>query len=102
MKKQAFIAAAVLAASVIAPAHADGQKTYTKACFACHGTGAAGAPKLGDKAAWKARIAKGKKSLYDIALKGKPGTAMLAKGGHAELSDADVKAAVDYMVEKSK
>ncbi|MCK4864608.1 MAG: c-type cytochrome, partial [Gammaproteobacteria bacterium] len=42
-----------------APAAVDAESAYTASCFACHGTGAAGAPKLGDKAAWKARIAQG-------------------------------------------
>jgi len=100
MKKQVFLAAAVLAASVISPAQADGQKTYQAACFACHATGAAGAPKLGDKAAWKARIATGKDAMYASVIKGKG--AMPPKGGRSDLSDADVKAAVDYMITKSK
>ncbi len=79
---------------------AEGQKVYQQACFACHGTGAAGAPKLGDKAAWKPRIAQGKEVLYKSAIEGKG--AMPPKGGRADLSDADVKAAVDYMVAQSK
>ena len=81
---------------------ADGAATYNGTCVGCHGTGAAGAPKVGDKAAWKARIAQGKETMYKIALHGKPGTAMMAKGGNAGLSDEAVKAAVDYMVSKSK
>jgi len=81
---------------------ADGAATYNGTCVGCHGTGAAGAPKVGDKAAWKARIAQGKETMYKIALHGKPGTAMMAKGGNAGLSDDAVKAAVDYMVSKSK
>jgi cytochrome c5 len=78
----------------------EGQKVYQQACFACHGTGAAGAPKLGDKAAWKDRIAKGKETLHKHALHGF--NAMPAKGGRADLSDEDVKAAVDYMVSQGK
>ena len=83
-----------------APSGVDGKGTYTSACFACHGTGAAGAPKLGDKAAWKNRIAQGMATLNDHAIKGFKG--MPAKGGNASLSDAAVKAAVDYMVKGSK
>lgn len=85
-------------------ANADGQKTYQAACFACHGTGAAGAPKLGDKANWKPRIAAGNKTLYEHAIKGYKGKKgfMPAKGGRADLSDDAVKAAVDYMVAQSK
>lgn len=77
-----------------------GQKTYQAACAACHDSGAAGAPKLGDKAAWGSRIGGGAAALYASALNGKG--AMPAKGGNASLSDTDVKAAVDYMVAQSK
>lgn len=97
----------ILAASAIALAStgaiaADGEATYKQACFSCHGTGAAGAPKIGDKAAWGPRIAKGMDALYSASLKGIPGTAMIAKGGQAALSDEAVNAAVDYMVAQSK
>lgn len=77
-----------------------GKKVYGASCFACHGTGAAGAPKAGDKQAWTPRIAKGLPVLYKHAVhgfKGKTGF-MPAKGGNAALSDTEVKAAVDYMV----
>jgi cytochrome c5 len=97
--------AAAVANSVIPTANAagnPGEGTYKQACGSCHDTGAAGAPKTGDKAAWGPRIAKGNDALYGVALKGKPGTAMLAKGGQAHLKDDAVKAAVDYMVGKSK
>jgi len=82
----------------------DGQKTYQSACFACHGTGAAGAPKTGDKAAWAPRIKTGNATLYDHAIKGYKGAkgVMPAKGGRMDLSDDAVKAAVDYMVAQSK
>ena len=63
-------------------------------------TGVAGAPKFGDKAAWGPRIKTGMDALYTSALKGK--AAMPAKGGNAALPDADVKAAVDYMVAAGK
>lgn len=81
-------------------AGSKGEDTYKKACMACHAQGMAGSPKLGDKAAWKDRIKAGKEALYTSALKGKG--AMPAKGGQTALADADVKAAVDYMVAKSK
>ena len=85
-------------------ASADGKATFQQACFACHGTGAAGAPKVGDKGAWSARIAQGKATLYEHALKGFQGKSgfMPAKGGNAALSDDAVKAAVDHMVSQSK
>jgi len=95
-------APAAAAAPVAGPAVASadtGKKAYDTACFACHGAGIAGAPKLGDKAAWSARIGQGSSVLYEHAIKGFQGKAgvMPPKGGSA-LPDADVKAAVDYMV----
>ncbi len=84
-----------------APAGAvDGKKTFEGGCAACHMTGVAGAPKVGEKAVWAPRIAQGKDALYEHALKGKG--IMPAKGGNAALSDAEVKAAVDHMVSLSK
>jgi cytochrome c5 len=76
-------------------AAADGKKVYDTACVACHATGVAGAPKLGDKVAWAPRLASGTSALYQTALKGKG--AMPPKGGNMALPDADVKAAVDFM-----
>jgi cytochrome c5 len=78
----------------------DGKKVYDTVCTACHTPGAAGAPKFGDKAAWAPRIKTGMDALYASALKGK--NAMPPKGGNAALGDADVKAAVDYMVAAGK
>lgn len=82
----------------------SGKDIFTGACFACHGTGAAGAPKSGDKPAWSARIAQGNAKLYSNAIGGFQGSTgvMPAKGGRADLSDDAVKAAVDYMVSQSK
>ncbi|HHL19150.1 MAG TPA: cytochrome c5 family protein [Thiothrix sp.] len=77
----------------------EGEKTYKAACFVCHDTGVANAPKLGDKAAWAPRIALGKEALYTTALKGKG--AMPPKGGRADLSDDAIKATVDYMISKA-
>jgi cytochrome c5 len=75
---------------------AAGKSTYDKACTVCHATGVAGAPKAGDKDAWAPRLKQGTNALYESALKGKG--AMPPKGGNTALPDADVKAAVDYMV----
>ena len=79
---------------------ADGEKTYTATCLACHGSGVLGAPKFGDKAAWGPRIAKGVNVLHSSALNGF--NTMPPRGGNAALKDEDVKAAVDYMVAKAK
>jgi cytochrome c5 len=94
-------AAAPVAVAAAAPAAAvDGKKVYDSACMACHATGAAGAPKFGDKAAWAPRLKTGMDALYTAALKGKG--AMPAKAGNAALSDAEVKASVDYIVAAAK
>jgi len=103
-------AVAVAAAATPSPAPAPapvadadagkGKALYDQACMACHATGAAGAPKMGDKGAWAGRLGAGMDALYASAIKGKG--AMPAKGGRADASDADVKAAVDYMVAASK
>jgi len=78
----------------------DGKKVYDTTCMACHAAGVAGAPKTGDKAAWATRLKTGNDALYASAIKGK--AAMPPKGGNAGLSDAEVKAAVDFMVAGSK
>lgn len=82
----------------------SGQDTYGKACVVCHGAGVAGAPKLGDKGDWGPRIAQGNDTLYKHALEGYTGKKgmMPPKGGNTALADADVKAAVDYMVAQGK
>lgn len=80
----------------LATTAANGESVYKAGCTVCHAAGIAGAPKTGEKSAWTPRIAKGKPTLYEHAIKGF--NAMPAKGGNAALADADVKAAVDYMV----
>jgi cytochrome c5 len=77
-----------------------GEAIYKQACSVCHAAGVAGAPKLGDKAAWAPRIAKGMEALYTSGLHGKG--AMPAKGGKPSLADAEVKAAIDYMAVEAR
>ncbi len=93
------VAATAPAVVAAAPA-ADGRKVYDAGCVACHGAGVAGAPKFGDKAAWAPRIKTGIDALYAASIKGKG--VMPAKGGNASLSDADIRAAVDFMVAAAK
>ena len=96
------------APAVVAAAGADsgkaaapsGKAVYDGSCQACHAAGVAGAPKLGDKAAWAPRLGAGAAALQASAIKGK--NAMPPKGGNLSLPDADVKAAVDYMVSQAK
>lgn len=87
------------AAAAPAAAAGDGEAIYSKACVACHSTGVAGAPKVGDKAAWEPRLAQGMDGLVGSALKGKG--AMPPKGGQMSLTDGDIKSAVQYMLEKT-
>lgn len=72
-----------------------GAEVYNAACVACHGTGAAGAPKLGDAGAWGARIKQGYDTLVSHAVKGI--RAMPAKGGNPDLDDIEVARAVVHM-----
>ncbi len=101
------VAAAAAAAPAPAPAaattvaaSANGEALYKQACMACHVAGVAGAPKFGDKAAWAPRLALGVDGLTASVIKGKG--AMPPKGGAAAASDADIKAAVVYMVDAVK
>ena len=77
---------------------ADGKVVYGQTCAVCHATGVAGAPKLGDKAAWGPRTGQGKDALVAAVVKGKGG--MPPKAGNASLTDADIRASVDYMLEQ--
>lgn len=99
----AAAAASAPAAAVAEVSNPAGEKTFKSVCSMCHQSGAAGAPVLGNKNDWSPRIAQGKDTLYKHALEGFSGQkgAMPAKGGNPSLSDADVKAAVDFMVAKA-
>lgn len=93
--------------SAVVTASADagprsGEAVYNAACTACHSTGAGGAPKMGDVAAWADRIAKGKDVLHGSGINGVAGTGMIARGGCMSCSDEEIIAAVDYMVDQSQ
>jgi cytochrome c5 len=96
------VAAAPAPAPAAAPAAASGagKKIYDTACVACHASGVAGAPKLGDKGAWAPRLATGLDALTSSVIKGKG--AMPPKGGNASIPDADIRAAVEYMTAAAK
>jgi len=97
-------AALVLVAALLVPAGviADtGEEVVKARCSLCHEGGAGGAPRIGNRSEWEPRATRGKLALYESALKGKPNTAMMARGGFRDLSDHEVMAAVDYMVARS-
>ncbi len=104
MRKMLIVGGAAAVALISGNVMADAKATYDTACAACHGQGVAGAPKLGDAAAWTERVAQGMDVMVDHAIKGYQGKEgyMPPKGGFANLSDDEVKAAVEYMVENSK
>ncbi|MDX1513166.1 MAG: c-type cytochrome [Gammaproteobacteria bacterium] len=77
----------------------SGEAVYNAGCLACHTTGAAGAPKLGDKAAWEPRMAQGLEALVTHAINGKG--AMPPKGGNPSWSEQEIRNAVEFMLEKS-
>jgi cytochrome c5 len=81
-------------------AAADGKSVYDANCKSCHGQGVGGAPALGDKKGWQSRLEKGIDSMVEIAINGVQGYggSMPPRGGNANLTDEQVKAAVVYMV----
>jgi cytochrome c5 len=85
---------------VVASGPRSGEDIYNKSCIACHGSGAAGAPKLGDVAGWTPRIGQGIDTLYTHAIKGFNG--MPAKGLCMDCSEDEIKVTVDYMVNNSQ
>ncbi|CAM2891834.1 c-type cytochrome [Legionella anisa] len=76
-----------------------GETLYKQHCSVCHNMGINGSPKLGDSASWNALIKTGINKLYDVSIRGN--AIMPAKGGCASCTTEDIKAAVNYMVEKS-
>ncbi len=99
-KAPAVVAATAATAAPAAATNDVGEKLYKQACAACHVAGVAGAPKFGDKAAWASRIATGMDALVASVVAGKG--IMPAKGGAAGASDADLRAATQYMVDAAK
>lgn len=100
MKRTLMLALTLTAAAYAPQALADGKSVYDATCAVCHAAGVANAPKFGDKAAWGPRAATGKDALFQSVVKGKG--AMPPKAGKADLSDGDIKAAIDYMLAAAK
>jgi cytochrome c5 len=103
--QQAQEAAAKAAASQVAyGGTTDGKTIFGNLCHSCHETGAGGAPKISDKAAWAPRVAQGLDTLVKHAIEGFTGKSgvMPPKGGNPALTDAQVKATVEWMVDQVK
>ena len=96
----ALVITALLAENPVVQAFDAGISVYNSKCIICHGSGVAGAPKIGDKAAWAPRIAQGMDTLLANAIKGK--NAMPPRGTCTECSDADLQAAIEYMISQSE
>ncbi len=101
MTKLTLIAVGLFAGTLVSAADFDPAAVYKQTCHVCHGTGVAGAPKFGDKAAWDAKIkaAGGKEQLVQNGIKGL--NAMPPKGG-TTLSDDEFAKVVDYMISHSE
>jgi cytochrome c5 len=100
---EAIAAQAAAASQQVAAAPLTGPQVYNQACFACHAApGVGGAPVIGDGAAWETRVAQGMETLTDHAINGYQGEAgfMPAKGGQVNLSNDEVIAAIEYMLEQ--
>lgn len=93
------LAVAVTDAAMPVAAKLTGEQVYNTACFACHGAGVGGAPKLGDAAAWAPRRAQGAATMNQHAVQGFQGKAgyMPPKGGRVDLSDEEIIAAVTFI-----
>ena len=87
--------AAPAGAAAVAKVEKSGEEVFNAVCTACHTTGAAGAPKFGDKGAWGARIAQGYDTLVKNAINGIRG--MPARGGGADLTDGEVAALASFV-----
>lgn len=102
MVRSLIVLAVCLASDAAIAAAPDGKRVFDRVCSACHANDLSEAPQLKQPAMWTARLAKGRDALYHSALNGfvgPTGEEMPARGGRPELSDADVKAAVDYIIE---
>ena len=102
MKTVSLLCAMLLVAGSLTAQAAErsGEDVFKAACAMCHSSGLAGAPRLGEKADWAPRLAKGKKELYKSVKAGL--NVMPPKGACANCSDKELDGAVDYMLAKAK
>ncbi len=99
-KEEAQLANPVVEEAVVPSGPMSGEQVYSTACFVCHASGVAGAPKLGDSADWNTRLAQGEDVLFKHATEGFKG--MPARGGSSRLSDDEMRGAISYMLENSQ
>ena len=85
----------------VAAPEIPGQKTYQRFCFSCHASGAAGAPRMGDVAAWQERLKKGEDALIQSTIDGMP-PGMPARGLCMQCSDEELAITVRFMLDASK
>ena len=95
----AFVAFATAGTAGAQPTERSGKQVVDSLCISCHGSGAGGAPKIGDKKAWADRAAKGLAGLSKNALAGI--RQMPPHGGNMKLTDIEVERAITYMVNQS-
>jgi cytochrome c5 len=103
--RMAIAGTLLFSASVIGACESqEGRRVYEAACASCHEVGAHGAPRAGSNGEWAARIARGKESLYRSAIDGRTNgdRIMPPRGGERRLTDAEVRAAVDYLVDGAR
>ena len=93
-----FLGAFLLSSNALAAA---GEAVYKSKCSSCHDSGAGQAPRLSVREDWLTREPRGRAAMHESALKGIPATAMAAKGGYAELTDAEVRDSVEYMLARA-
>ena len=96
MRRLLIAAAALAMGFAVSTAQAQAPAKYNMFCIACHGTGAAGAPKTGDTAAWEARMAAGMDTMVESTKKGK--NAMPPMGLCNDCTDAEFKAIIEFMI----
>jgi cytochrome c5 len=102
MKKISIKTISYMLMVIASNAHAaSGEEVYKSACSTCHDSGAGQAPRVTHRDEWVSRWQRGRDAMHEAGIKGVPNTAMAAKGGFSKLSDAEVKAAVDYILART-
>ena len=102
MRSLFVIATCLMAGGSVADGLPEGKRIFDRVCSACHANDLSEAPQIKQPAMWSTRITKGRDALYHSALNGfigPTGEEMPPRGGRPELSDAEVKAAVDFIIE---